>query len=258
VDAPCFGRPVRVIWRKRRWRCPDPGCARLTFVEQDEKIAAPRALLTVRACWWAIGQLRREHASVAGIARQLGTTWNTVWASIKPLLKAAAEDPTRFEGVDTLGVDEHVWHHVSTKPAEDGGRGLKELTGMVDLTRHPGKNGKVVVRARLLDLVPGRTGSAYKDWLNARGKASASGSRSPPWTPSTGARTPSTTSSPTPPPSWTPSTSSSLALKPSTRSAAASNRTPSVTAAVRTTRCTGSGTTCVPDERTSPTNRSPA
>lgn len=21
VDAPCFGRPVRVRWRKRRWRC---------------------------------------------------------------------------------------------------------------------------------------------------------------------------------------------------------------------------------------------
>ena len=34
-----------------------------------------------------------------------------------------------------LGVDEHVWHHVSTKPIEAGGRGPKELTGMVDLTR---------------------------------------------------------------------------------------------------------------------------
>lgn len=26
VDAPAFGRPVRIRWRKRRWVCPDPGC----------------------------------------------------------------------------------------------------------------------------------------------------------------------------------------------------------------------------------------
>jgi hypothetical protein len=34
---------------------------------------------------------------------------------IQPLLEAMADDETRFEGVATLGVDEHVWHHVSTK-----------------------------------------------------------------------------------------------------------------------------------------------
>jgi transposase len=50
-----------------------------------------------------------------------------------------------------------VWHHVSTKPEEQGGRGPKELTGMVDLTRD--ERGRV--RARLLDLVPGRSGAAY-------------------------------------------------------------------------------------------------
>src|SRR5664279_6399046 len=27
-------------------------------------------------------RIRREHPSVAGIARQLGTTWNTVWAAV--------------------------------------------------------------------------------------------------------------------------------------------------------------------------------
>ncbi len=122
----------------------------------------------MRAVWWAINQIRREHASVAGLARQLGTTWNTVWRSIKPLLEAMAADETRFDGVATLGVDEHVWHHVSTKPIADGGRGPKELTGMVDLTRHPDRKGKHRVRARLLDLVPGRSGPAYADWLKAR------------------------------------------------------------------------------------------
>ena len=45
-----------------------------------------------------------------------------------------------------------MWYHVSTKPIEDGGRGPKELTGMVDLTRDA--HGRT--RARLMDLVPGR------------------------------------------------------------------------------------------------------
>jgi transposase len=167
VDTPCFGRPVRLVWRKRTWRCDEAACARRSWTERDGDLARPRALLTTRACWWAIKQLRREHASVAGIARQLGTTWRTVWRSIRPLLQAMADDETRFDGITTLGVDEHVWHHTSTKPEDQGGRGPKELTGMVDLTRD--KHGRV--RARLLDLVPGRSGAAYGDWLKARDQA---------------------------------------------------------------------------------------
>ena len=171
VDAPCFGRPVRLVWRKRTWRCIEPACPTGLITEQNASVGAPRALLTVRACWWAIGQLRREHASVTGIARQLGTTWRTVWRAICPLLAAMADDESRFDGVDTLGVDEHIWHHVSTKPADQGGRGPKELTGMVDLTRHRDDKGRTRVRARLLDLVPGRSGAAYADWLKARNQA---------------------------------------------------------------------------------------
>jgi transposase len=171
VDVPCFARPVELIWRKRTWRCAEPACPTGSFTEVAEDLAPARALLTRRACWWAIGQLRREHASIAGLARQLGTTWNTVWRSIKPLLEAMAEDESRFDGVTDLGVDEHVWHHTDTRPPEHGGRGPKELTGMVDLTRTPDKHGVPRVRARLLDLVPGRSGKAYADWLDERGEA---------------------------------------------------------------------------------------
>ena len=167
VDAPSAGRPVTVLWRKRRWVCPELACPRRSFVEQDGQVAVSRGLLTVRACRWAITQLRREHASVAGLARQLGTTWNTVWGSVRPLLHAAAQEESRFADVTILGVDEHVWHHVSTKPFEDGGRGPKELTGMVDLSRDEHGN----TRARLLDLVPGRSGETYRTWLRARGAA---------------------------------------------------------------------------------------
>jgi len=122
VDAPAMGRPVRIRWRKRRWICSEPACPVGSFVEQDEQVAAPRAKLTVRACRWAIEQIRREHASVNGVRRQLGTGWRTVWESILPLLEAADQNASRVDGVAILGVDEHVWHHVSIKPVEDGGR----------------------------------------------------------------------------------------------------------------------------------------
>jgi transposase len=171
VDAPAFGKPATLVWRKRRWRCPEPACPVRVFDEQDETLARPRGLLTVRACRWAIAELRREHASVQGLARRLGTTWRTVWTSIRPLLQAADADPSRFDGVAILGVDEHVWHHVSTKPVEQGGRGPKELTGMVDLTR----DSRGRVRARLLDLVPGRSGQTYTTWLRERGDAFRAG-----------------------------------------------------------------------------------
>jgi transposase len=150
--------------------CAEPRCQARAFIEQREDLAAPRALLTTRARWWAVGQLRGGHASASGLARQLGTTWNTAWRSIKPLLEAMAADEARFENVTTLGVDEHVWHHVSTKPIDDGGRGPKELTGMVDLpTDQWGPAGQG--RSPTLDLVPGRSGAADKAWLHARDAA---------------------------------------------------------------------------------------
>jgi transposase len=102
VDAPSFGRPVELRWRKRTWECPEPSCPVGVFTEQDEQVAKPRAMLTTRACRWAVHQIRREHGSVSGVARQLGTAWKTVWSSIRPILAAAAKDESRFAGVTTL------------------------------------------------------------------------------------------------------------------------------------------------------------
>ena len=52
----------------------------------------------------------------------------------------------------------------------DADEGPRELTGIVDLTRgedHP--------TARLLDLVPGRSGTAHENWLAERGEQFRSG-----------------------------------------------------------------------------------
>ncbi len=129
---------------------------------------------------------------------------------------------------------------------------------MVDLT--PDEDGKP--KARLLDLVPGRSGKAYSDWLEERGEGFKDGVEVATLDPfhgyknaiddqledaiavlddSTATRTPSTTSSRTPSPSSTPSTSSSSAPRPSTKSDAACSKRSTATAAARTTRSTGSG-----------------
>ena len=99
------------------------------------------------------------------MARRLGVDWHTVWTAIKPLLAELADDPNRLTGVDTVRVDEHIWHHRS-RPR----KGPKEQTGIVDLTRRNGKT-----KARLLDLVPGRSGKVYADWLRSRGNAFTAG-----------------------------------------------------------------------------------
>ncbi|WP_259880096.1 transposase family protein [Brachybacterium muris] len=159
IDAPWSGRPVRIRWRKRRWIRHQDVCEVATFVEQDPEVCARRELLSTRVIRWAIGQLRYEAATIRGPARQLGTTWNTVWSQVQPVLAQAAKDPSRFEGVQVLGVDEHIWHHRDPRR-----RGPKEHTGMVDLTRRPHPT------ARLLDLVPARSGTVYRDWLDERGE----------------------------------------------------------------------------------------
>ena len=164
TDAPMGGTPVRVRWRKRRWRCRQDGCGVRSFTEQNPAVAAANKALTARAVAWAVAQMRRENASVRGVARQLRVAWRTVWTHVEAELQRREQDPGRFDGVEVLGVDEHLWHHVSTKPVADGGRGPKELTGMVDLTRDA--TGRV--RARLLDLVPGRSSKAYADWIKER------------------------------------------------------------------------------------------
>lgn len=111
IDTPCFGQQVRLVWRKRTWRCAERSCPAAGVTEQHLDLARPRALLTVRACWWALRQLRREHASIAGIARHLGTTWRTVWTSVQPLLTVMAQDETRFDGVtcQPRGICSSVW-----------------------------------------------------------------------------------------------------------------------------------------------------
>ena len=174
IDAPWAGVPARIRWFKRRWICRERTCETVTFLEHSEKVCAPRARLGVRAIRWAIRQLRFEGATISGLARQLGTTWNTVWSHIKPRLQAASDDPARFAGVQVLGVDEHVWHHQDRRH-----RGPRELTGIVDHSRGGSSHGP-------LEWIWSREGLAPRmrtGWPSAE-KTSVQGCKSRLWIPS--------------------------------------------------------------------------
>jgi transposase len=152
-DIPSAGRPVLLVWRKRIWRCEEPRCPKRTWTEAIPLIRA-RAALTERARRWACQRVGRDGGTVEAVRVELGVGWNTVMRAVRDYGEPLVEDPGRLDGVSGLGVDEHVWQHAGRA------RRTQFATGIVDLT--PGRP------PRLLDVVPGRTGKAYADWIAAR------------------------------------------------------------------------------------------
>src|SRR5438309_8214890 len=47
-DLPCFGRPARLVWIKRRWRCREDRCDAKTWTEHSEHVDT-QAVITRRA-----------------------------------------------------------------------------------------------------------------------------------------------------------------------------------------------------------------
>ncbi len=47
-DLACFGRPARLVWIKRRWRCRERACDAKTWTERSEHVDA-QVVLTRRA-----------------------------------------------------------------------------------------------------------------------------------------------------------------------------------------------------------------
>jgi transposase len=153
ADAPCVGTSVVLRWVKRIWRCLEPACSRATFSELHEQIP-PRARLTTRAVVWATDALAHDDTTVAALARHLGVDWHTLWDAVEAEAEQRTSQPQRLTGVKTIGVDEHIWRRGSIGPG-------RAVTAMVDLTR----DADGCLRARLLDVVPGRSGTAYAGWL---------------------------------------------------------------------------------------------
>ena len=154
AHEPLGWRPTMLEVVVRRYRCT--GCGYVW--RQDTTAAAePRAKLSRRGLRWALEGIVVGHLTVARVAEGLGVAWGTandaVLAEGKRVL---IDDEHRFDGVQVLGVDEHVWRHTR--------RGDKYVTVIIDLT--PVRDG--TGPARLLDMVEGRSKQAFKTWLADR------------------------------------------------------------------------------------------
>ena len=151
TDLPAFGRPVRLVWAKRRWRCPDGDCSVGTFTDRHDSIALPRARMTSRAARW-VTQRAGLGRAIKEIAAELGTNWHTAMAAVHRWGQALLDaDRDRLDGVTALGLDEILMFRRGRFRHKHWG------TTLVDARR-----------GRLLDIVPGRSAAEAQHWLSAR------------------------------------------------------------------------------------------
>ena len=156
TDVPVVGHPLRLRVRVPRYRCPNPACEREVFAHNTSALARPGWSTTRRCARYILRRLMIDRATVAAVARELGLSWDTVnTIALDATRTIIAADTTRLDGVRVIGVDEHRWSH-TRRPGDHG-----YVTVIVDLT--PVLEGRG--RARLLDLVPGRSAAALKSWL---------------------------------------------------------------------------------------------
>jgi transposase len=94
--------------------------------------------------------------AVATVAADLGVGWGAVMRAVREHGTPLVDDPARLAGVAALGVDETAFLAATSTHATEF------ATGLVDLTRSHGP-------ARLLDVVPGRSGAVLSSWLRGRG-----------------------------------------------------------------------------------------
>ncbi len=105
-----FGwRPTLLLVTVRRYRCTECGHV---WRQDTSKAAEPRAKLSRRALRWALEGIVVAHLTVARIAEGLAVSWNTANdAVLAEGKRALIDDPKRFDGVQVIGVDEHVVRH---------------------------------------------------------------------------------------------------------------------------------------------------
>ena len=153
VDLACFGRPARLVWRKRRWRCPQTWCRVGSWTEDAPGIAPPRLAMTDRAGRWVTAQVGRCARSVNEVAVELGCDWHTINDAVIAYGTALVDDPARIGEVTALGLDEVLFARLGKWR-----------------TQHWSTQRVEVRRGQLLDVVPGRNAAGPCAWLAERGE----------------------------------------------------------------------------------------
>jgi transposase len=157
TDVPIVGHPLRLQVRVPRYRCAAMNCDREVFAHNTSRLARPGWSTTRRCARYILHRLMIDRATVAAVARELGLSWDTVnTIAMEATQMIVAADTSRLDGVRVLGVDEHRWSHTRGRGDGDG-----FVTVIIDLTPVLDGTG----RARLLDLVSGRSAAALKTWL---------------------------------------------------------------------------------------------
>jgi transposase len=149
-DLPAFGRPARLVWRKRRWRCREALCAAKTWTENSEHVSV-RAVLTRRAGVEACRQVGRNARPVSELAAELGVCWWTIMTAVDEHGRPLIGDPNRVGEVRSLGVDETSFLRATREHS------TIYATGLVDLDA-----------PMLIDLVEGNSAAALRRWLDAQ------------------------------------------------------------------------------------------
>jgi transposase len=154
-DLPFGQRPLTVIWRKRRFLCREPACARRVFTETSGQIPSRHRLT---------GRLRAKlEAAASGSARSCADVAREYrvsdWSVHKALLDKAIRLLDSPHPVRRLGLDETRTRKVRWVLDEAGWRRTDPwMTSFVDLdTDQP---------AGLLGLAPGRSGASVAAWLH--------------------------------------------------------------------------------------------
>jgi transposase len=146
-DVPAGRRFVRVRWRKRIWRCPEPDCEVNTWTEQAE-LADPRRVLTTRAAEWATDRVAAIEGTPASIARNFGLSWSTVWSAVERVGTTRVQSPAEMGPATMVGFDETVMSPASRR------RRRRFVTVVVD-----------VGSGRLLDVFEGRDAQHLRAWM---------------------------------------------------------------------------------------------
>jgi len=155
IDLPAYGRPTRLVWHKRRWRCQEVSCPQGSWIHTELRIGAPRMAMTARAGRWVTEQVGRHARSVNEVAKELDCDWHTVNDAVIAYGSALIDDdPHRYGMVSALGLDEVLFARIGPW------RHQQFSTQIVDVTV-----------GQLLDVVPGRSSEAPSAWLEAKGKA---------------------------------------------------------------------------------------
>jgi transposase len=143
ADGAAGGRPVLIVLAVRRFRCPDPGCAKVTFAEQAEGLTA---------------RYRRRSVPLLGMLARLGVELaGRAGARLAAALGAPAHSST-------------VLRLVMALPDPPAG-GAPQITGVDDFALRKGQAyGTVIADAGsggVVDLLPDRQAGTLEAWLKA-------------------------------------------------------------------------------------------